>query len=119
MEAAAPPRAQVARAFAPASVGNVAVGFDILGHVVAGAGDGWWTDQVGPGRPIDLRRWRVLSIDWLDAEDLAASAVSSDCLAPFSSMGAKTFPGEPGPKNPSAPSADLPPVPTDRSAESS
>lgn len=32
-----PPR--VARAFAPASVGNVAVGFDLLGHSVAGAGD--------------------------------------------------------------------------------
>jgi len=45
---------------------------------VAGEGDGWWAEQVGPGRPIDLRRWRVLSIDWLDAEDLAASAVSSE-----------------------------------------
>lgn len=32
-----PPRH--ARAFAPASVGNVAVGFDILGHTVGGAGD--------------------------------------------------------------------------------
>ena len=30
---------QVARAFAPASVGNVGVGFDLLGHSVAGAGD--------------------------------------------------------------------------------
>lgn len=30
---------QEARAFSPASVGNVAVGFDILGHVIAGAGD--------------------------------------------------------------------------------
>lgn len=29
----------VARAFAPASVGNVGVGFDILGHAIAGAGD--------------------------------------------------------------------------------
>ena len=28
-----------ASAFAPASVGNVGVGFDILGHVIAGAGD--------------------------------------------------------------------------------
>jgi homoserine kinase len=28
-----------ARAFAPACVGNVAVGFDVLGHTVAGAGD--------------------------------------------------------------------------------
>lgn len=34
---AAPPRS--ATAFAPASVGNVAVGFDILGHSLAGAGD--------------------------------------------------------------------------------
>lgn len=30
---------QVACAFAPASVGNVGVGFDLLGHSVAGAGD--------------------------------------------------------------------------------
>lgn len=29
----------IAKAFAPASVGNVGVGFDILGHVVAGVGD--------------------------------------------------------------------------------
>ena len=28
-----------ATAFSPASIGNVAVGFDILGHSVAGAGD--------------------------------------------------------------------------------
>lgn len=28
-----------ARAFAPASVGNVAVGFDVLGHAIVGAGD--------------------------------------------------------------------------------
>lgn len=30
---------QSASAFSPASVGNVGVGFDILGHVIAGAGD--------------------------------------------------------------------------------
>ncbi|WP_038688661.1 homoserine kinase [Stenotrophomonas rhizophila] len=30
---------QVARAFSPASVGNAAVGFDILGHAIAGVGD--------------------------------------------------------------------------------
>ena len=29
----------IARAFAPASVGNVGVGFDILGHAIAGIGD--------------------------------------------------------------------------------
>jgi homoserine kinase len=33
------PHAHVARAFAPASVGNVGVGFDILGHSMGGAGD--------------------------------------------------------------------------------
>ncbi len=34
-----PITARVARAFAPASVGNVGVGFDLLGHSVTGAGD--------------------------------------------------------------------------------
>ena len=29
----------VATAFSPASVGNIGVGFDILGHSIAGAGD--------------------------------------------------------------------------------
>ncbi|HAI48094.1 MAG TPA: homoserine kinase, partial [Stenotrophomonas sp.] len=29
----------MARAFSPASVGNAAVGFDILGHAIAGVGD--------------------------------------------------------------------------------
>jgi len=33
------PRIRVAHAFAPASVGNIGVGFDILGHGMAGAGD--------------------------------------------------------------------------------
>jgi len=33
------PQTRVACAFAPASVGNVGVGFDILGHSMAGAGD--------------------------------------------------------------------------------
>lgn len=35
----ASPRPHVAHAFAPASVGNVGVGFDILGHCMGGAGD--------------------------------------------------------------------------------
>ncbi|WEN15795.1 homoserine kinase [Rhodanobacter sp. AS-Z3] len=34
-----PARPQVACAFAPASVGNVGVGFDLLGHSLSGAGD--------------------------------------------------------------------------------
>ncbi|HVS15106.1 MAG TPA: homoserine O-succinyltransferase [Thermoanaerobaculia bacterium] len=31
----------------------------------ADAGRGWWADQVGSGAPIDTRRLRVLSFDWL------------------------------------------------------
>jgi homoserine O-acetyltransferase len=49
------------------------------GRDVAAAGEGWWADLVGSGRALDLRRWRVLSIDWLAAEDLGTvQAVSSE-----------------------------------------
>jgi homoserine O-acetyltransferase len=39
---------------------------------------GWWEALVGPDRAIDLRRRRVLGIDWLDAGALAAPSVSSE-----------------------------------------
>ena len=39
-----------ATAFSPASVGNVGVGFDILGHVVEGAGDRATVRLTGDGR---------------------------------------------------------------------
>lgn len=39
---------------------------------------GWWEAQVGAGRAVDLDRMRVLAIDWLDARDLDASAISSE-----------------------------------------
>lgn len=38
---------------------------------------GWWESLVGAGRAIDLERVRVLAIDWLDADELGAPAVSS------------------------------------------
>lgn len=38
---------------------------------------GWWEPLVGAGRAIDLDRVRVLAIDWLDADALAAPSVSS------------------------------------------
>ena len=47
---------KVARAFAPAGVGNVAVGFDILGHSLAGAGD------LATVRRIDAREVRIAAI---------------------------------------------------------
>lgn len=34
---------------------------------------GWWPAQVGPGRPIDTARWRVLGIDWLGGAGLSAA----------------------------------------------
>ena len=38
---------------------------------------GWWQALVGPGRAIDLERYRVLAIDWLDARDLGTAAVTT------------------------------------------
>ncbi|MGH8115942.1 MAG: homoserine kinase [Rhodanobacteraceae bacterium] len=46
----------LARAFAPASVGNVGVGFDILGHTLAGAGD--WAEV----RAVDAPGVRITDI---------------------------------------------------------
>lgn len=42
-----------------------------------GAAPGWWQALVGDGAAIDLARWQVLAIDWLDAAQLGVSAVSS------------------------------------------
>ena len=40
---------------------------------------GWWSGLVGSGRAIDTDRFGVLSIDWLDRDDVApARAVGSD-----------------------------------------
>ena len=40
---------------------------------------GWWQAQVGPGQPLDLDRYRVLSIDWITPADLTGvQAVSSE-----------------------------------------
>ena len=41
-------------------------------HVTSAGGDGspgWWEEVVGPGRAVDTGRFRVLSLDWLDAGD--------------------------------------------------
>ncbi|MBS0381351.1 MAG: homoserine O-succinyltransferase [Proteobacteria bacterium] len=42
------------------------------------AASGWWESQVGIGRALDLGCFRVLAIDWLDADDLGTTSVSSD-----------------------------------------
>ncbi|MEO6517754.1 MAG: homoserine kinase [Pseudoxanthomonas sp.] len=58
---------RIAKAFAPASVGNVGVGFDILGHVIEGAGD---TVTV---RRIETPQVRIVAIRGL-AVDLPLDA---------------------------------------------
>lgn len=47
---------RVARAFSPGSVGNVGVGFDILGHPIAGVGD------VASVRRVDIPGVRIVAI---------------------------------------------------------
>lgn len=39
---------------------------------------GWWADLVGTGKAIDLARYRVVSIDWIDAEALGSCSVSTE-----------------------------------------
>lgn len=39
---------------------------------------GWWQELVGTDAAIDLRRWRVLAIDWLTPVELGAGIVSSE-----------------------------------------
>jgi homoserine kinase len=51
-----------ARAFAPAGVGNVAVGFDVLGHSLAGAGD------VATVRRIPEREVRIVAVRGVETQ---------------------------------------------------
>jgi homoserine kinase len=61
---------KTARAFSPASVGNVGVGFDILGHAIAGVGD------TVTARRIDAPAVRIAAIRGA-AVDLPADAPSN------------------------------------------
>lgn len=40
--------------------------------------NGWWQSLVGDGAAVDLRRWRVLAIDWLTPAELGTGIVSSE-----------------------------------------
>ncbi|UXI67608.1 homoserine O-succinyltransferase MetX [Tahibacter amnicola] len=56
--------------------GGISASRDVCTHA---EGNGYWDDLVGAARPVDLTRWRVLSIEWLAQSDLGpASAVSSE-----------------------------------------
>lgn len=57
--------------------GGISADRDVC-ETVEHPGPGWWEALVGTDRAIDLGRVRVLAIDWLDADDLQAAAVSSE-----------------------------------------
>jgi len=83
-EAASPMQA---RAFSPASVGNVAVGFDILGHVIAGVGDTVTVRRTAaPGVRILAIRGTTVDLPRAASDNTAGAALlaMSDALAlPF------------------------------------
>lgn len=83
---APPPR--IARAFAPASVGNVAVGFDLLGHSLAGAGDiATVRLGAGPGVRITAIRGRVTDLPHAAAANTAGAALMSLLAAEAPGLG--------------------------------
>lgn len=56
--------------------GGISANRDVV--TTASGSAGWWNAFVGPGRALDTRKLRVLSIDWLDLADLGdARAVDS------------------------------------------
>lgn len=56
--------------------GGISASRDVV--TTADGAAGWWSAIAGPGRAIDTRRYRVLSIDWLERADLdGARAVDS------------------------------------------
>ncbi len=74
----------IAKAFAPASVGNVGVGFDILGHVIEGAGD---TVTV---RRIDSPQVRIVAIRGLAVDlplDAPANTAGASLIALRDALG--------------------------------
>ena len=63
------------RLHGPADAPCVAVLGGISADRQVGGPSGWWLQQTGEGGALDTRHWRVLGIDWLDAEQLGAPAV--------------------------------------------
>lgn len=42
---------------------------------------GWWDDFVGPRRPVDSDRFRILGVDWLDAPSPVTTELQADAIA--------------------------------------
>lgn len=73
--------ARTATAFAPASVGNVGVGFDVLGHALAGAGDRATVARTSSGNVRVLAVRGVVTDLPLDAERNTAGRALLSLLA--------------------------------------
>lgn len=55
----------------------------VLGGISAGRDpDRWWPAQCGPGRALDPRRQRIVSIDWLGGADASTGPVAGDGAFP-------------------------------------
>ena len=85
-------------AWRPAELGLPGVSYEIIGppgapvvavlggisasrHVAASAQDpssGWWEDVVGPGKQIDTRQYRVISIDYVTNEASDSPVTTAD-----------------------------------------
>jgi homoserine O-acetyltransferase len=62
----------------------IALGGISAGRNVTASPDGapgWWDDFVGPGRPVDTTRHRVLGVDWLDRPSPIGTADQADAIA--------------------------------------
>jgi len=74
---------QSVTAFAPASVGNVAVGFDLLGHAIDGPGDQVTVRRAAPGSGMSIRAIRGADAALPDkpTENTAGRALLALCVA--------------------------------------
>jgi homoserine kinase len=76
-------------AFAPASVGNVGVGFDLLGHVIVGPGDTVTaTRSDRPGVEIDRIEGVITELPLEADRNTAGRAVQALLQAQFSQLSA-------------------------------
>lgn len=73
--------ARNATAFAPASVGNVAVGFDVLGHAIEGAGDRATVTRTTSGRVVVTAIRGLVTTLPLEAEKNTAGRALMSLLA--------------------------------------
>src|ERR1700738_5568981 len=81
------PDAKVAfRLVGPDEAPVIAVLGGISAHrIVAGAGEGWWPEIVGPGQGVDTKAYRVLGIDYLGGHGESSAPQSGGKFPPLSS----------------------------------